>query len=139
MMQMFDEHEVAYLRGQRLGRLATVDADGQPTVDAVGFAYDDGVFTVGSRGDIRETRKGRNVGNGMTKVSLIVDDLASVDPWRPRGVRVHGEAEVAEIEGQFGLGIYLVVRPTVTWSWGLAGRSDFDDQGRFRPTRRTWS
>lgn len=29
---MFDEHESAYLRSQRLARLATVDAEGQPTV-----------------------------------------------------------------------------------------------------------
>lgn len=136
---MFDEHEIAYLHSQRLGRLATVDGDGQPTVDAVGYAFDDGVFTIGSRADMRATRKGRNVEDGMTKVSLIVDDLASVDPWRPRGIRIHGVAHVADIDGQFGPGTYLVVRPSVTWSWGLAGRSDFDDRGRFRPTRREWS
>ena len=136
---MFDEHEIAYLRGQRLARLATVDADGQPTVDAVGFAYRDGVFTIGSRGDIAATRKGRNVERGQTKVSLIVDDLATIDPWRPRGIRVHGRAEIADVEGQFGPGAYLIVRPTLTWSWGLAGRADFDEHGRFRPTRREWS
>ncbi len=136
---MFDEYEIAYLRSQRLGRLATVDASGQPTVDAVGFAYDDGVFTIGSRGDIAATRKGRNVERGQTKVSLIVDDLESIDPWRPRGIRIHGRAEVTDVDGQFGPGKYMVVRPTVTWSWGLAGRSDFDDRGRFAPTRREWS
>jgi pyridoxamine 5'-phosphate oxidase family protein len=135
---MFDENEIAYLRTQRLGRLATVDASGQPTVDAVGFAYDDGVFTIGSRGDIAATRKGRNVERGQTKVSLIVDDLASIDPWRPRGVRVHGRAEVTAVDGQFGRGKYLVIRPTITWSWGLGG-ADFDDGGRFTPTRREWS
>lgn len=136
---MFDEHELAYLRSQRLGRLATVDGGRQPTVDAVGYAYDDGVFTIGSGGDITATRKGRSVADGQTKVSLIVDDLETVDPWRPRGIRIHGEAEIAEIDGQFGPGTYLVVRPTVTWSWGLGDRSDFSDDGRFTPTRREWT
>lgn len=135
---MFDEREIAYLEGQRLARLATVDGDGQPTVDAVGYAFTDGVFTIGSRGDIRATRKGRNVDAGHTRVSLIIDDLASVDPWRPRGIRVHGEAEVADITGQFGHGVYLVVHPTVTWSWGLGGE-DVNEQGHFTPRRREWS
>ncbi|HEX6257627.1 MAG TPA: PPOX class F420-dependent oxidoreductase [Euzebyales bacterium] len=136
---MFDDDEIAYLRSQRLARLATVDADGQPTVDAVGFAFTDGVFTIGSRADMRATRKGRNIEAGNTHVSLIVDDLASVDPWRPRGIRVHGEAEVTDIDGQFGPGTYVVVHPTITWSWGIAERHDFDAQRRFRPTRREWT
>jgi pyridoxamine 5'-phosphate oxidase family protein len=122
---MFDEAERTYLEAggpERLARLGTVDSAGQPTVDAVGFSYAAGRFVIGTAGgDVTTTRKGRNIRDGQTKVSLIVDDLESTEPWRPRGIRVHGEARVAELGGQFGRGIYLVVCPTLTWSWGLEG------------------
>lgn len=72
---MFSREELAYLADQRL---ATVDADGQPTVDAVGFAFHHDRFLVGGR-DLPATRKHRNVAAGNTRVSLIVDDLRSVD------------------------------------------------------------
>lgn len=122
---MFSDAEVRYLTAgglERLARLATVDAAGTPTVDAVGYTYADGLFTIGTHhGDITATRKGRNVRDGRTGVSLIVDDVESVDPWRPRGVKVHGVAEVRDLTGHFGPGTYLVVRPLLTWSWGLEG------------------
>ena len=37
---MFSEQELAFLRGQPLARIGTVDDQGQPTVDAVGFEFD---------------------------------------------------------------------------------------------------
>ena len=38
-MSVFSAGELAYLHGQRLGRLATVGPDGQPHVVPVGFRY----------------------------------------------------------------------------------------------------
>src|SRR4051794_30501098 len=38
-MSAFSEAEIAYLRSQRLGRLATVGPDSQPHVVPVGFRY----------------------------------------------------------------------------------------------------
>ena len=37
---MFSEQELAFLRGQPLARIGTVDDQGQPTVDAVGLEFD---------------------------------------------------------------------------------------------------
>ncbi len=39
-MSYFTEKETEYLRGQRLGRLATVGSDGSPHVVPVGFRLD---------------------------------------------------------------------------------------------------
>lgn len=115
---MFSERELAYLQSQRIARIATVDAADQPTVDAVGFSLDGEHILVGTHSPVL-TRKYRNVMSGNTKVALIVDDLESVQPWRPRGVKVHGTAEVVERNGHFGPGSYLVITPKVTWSWGI--------------------
>ncbi len=115
---MFSEQELAYLQSQRLARLATVGASGQPTVDSVGFSLDGGQVLIGTHSPVL-TRKYRNVLNGNTRVALIIDDLASVQPWRPRGIKVHGTAEVVERNGHFGPGRYIVITPEVSWSWGV--------------------
>ncbi|MBB4907632.1 PPOX class F420-dependent oxidoreductase [Actinophytocola algeriensis] len=118
----FSEQEVAYLRSQQLARISTVAPDGQPDVAPVGFEFDGTHFYVGGRDPVR-TRKFRNVGAGNEKVALVIDDLKSVDPWRPRFLRVYGTAELVEREGQFGAGHYLRITPTVSWSFNLDGES----------------
>lgn len=134
---MFSDEELTYLAAQRLARIATVDSSGQPTVDVVGFAFDGDRFVVGGR-DLPATRKHRNVVAGNTKVSLIVDDLRSVDPWRPRGIRVFGTARAVTRDGMFGHGDYLEIVPSITWSWGVVtGQDDFRG-GDFTPRRTVW-
>lgn len=124
----FTSHEADYLRSQLLGRLATVAEDGQPDNAAVGFRLeDDGTILVGGM-NLPGTRKWRNVEAGNDKVAFVVDDLLSTKPWRPRGVRIYGRAELVETERQFGPGKYLRITPDVSWSWGvepepLGGRS----------------
>ncbi|HEU4785442.1 MAG TPA: PPOX class F420-dependent oxidoreductase [Ktedonobacterales bacterium] len=129
---MFSEQELAYLQSQRLARLATVGASGQPTVDAVGFSLDGGQMLIGTHSPAL-TRKYKNVQDGNTQVALIVDDLASVQPWRPRGIKIHGTAEVVERSGHFGPGRYIVITPTVSWSWGIESR-----EGASGPKKTVW-
>ncbi|HEY5244322.1 MAG TPA: PPOX class F420-dependent oxidoreductase [Acidimicrobiales bacterium] len=115
---MFDDIELAYLRSQPLARLATVGPDGQPDNSPVGFELDDDVFWIGGF-DVPATRKYRNVVAGATLAALVVDDLESVEPWRPRGIRVYGTIDVVDRQGRFGSAPYLRLTPTVTWSWAL--------------------
>lgn len=86
--------EREYLSSQRLGRLATVDQTGQPQNNPVGFFVNDelGVIDIGGR-TMGGTKKFRNV-QSHPLVSFVVDDLASVRPWRVRGVEIRGRAEV---------------------------------------------
>ncbi len=119
----FTAEEVAYLRAQPLARLATVGPDGQPDVVPVGFDFDDDhIYIYGL--DLTKSRKYRNVEAGHEKVALVVDDLASTDPWIPRFMRIYGTAEVAERDGR----PCIRIAPTVSWSWNLAGRP-FDPTG----------
>src|SRR5579859_7877380 len=110
---MFSEQELAFLQTQRLARVATVAPDGQPSVDAVGFSFDGTHFYIGGF-NIEATRKYKNVVAGNKKVSLVIDELKSIQPWQALGIRVHGEGEVAESQAHFGPGVYLVITPKVS-------------------------
>lgn len=117
---MFSDTEKAYLKSQRLARIATVSAALQPDVAPGGFEFDGEIFFVGGV-DLKRTLKFRNVDAGNRKVSLVVDDLEVVQPWKPRGIKVHGTAEIVERTGQLGRGVYLAIRPSRYWSLGIEG------------------
>jgi pyridoxamine 5'-phosphate oxidase family protein len=114
----FSAEELAYLKSQPVATLATVGTDGRPDASPVGFEYDGTYLWVGGINALK-TRKFRNVGAGNTKVTLLVDDLPSTDPWTPRYLRIYGEAELVEHEGRFGPGTYLRIAPTTSWSFNL--------------------
>lgn len=134
----FTEEELAYLKTQRLARIATVGPDGQPDVVPVGFEYDGRYFYVGGV-DPGRTRKVLNVRAGQEKVALVIDDLVSIDPWSPRFLRVYGTAEVVERSGMFGAGVYLRITPMTSWSWHLDGRPLSHEDDTFAPRRTTHS
>lgn len=117
----FDTAELSYLTSQPLGRLATVSLGGRPDVVPVAYELDGGRIVIGGR-DMPSTRKYRNVLAGNPRVSFVVDDLASVRPWRPRGVHVTGSAVLVERRGRAGAGWYLVITPERHRSWGLEER-----------------
>jgi len=114
----FSEEEVAYLRSQRLARIATVSAEAQPDVVPVGFEFDGTYVYVGGM-DPARTRKFRNVRAGNTKVALVIDDLVSTSPWTPRYLRIYGNAELVERQGQFGQAAYMRITPAISWSFNL--------------------
>lgn len=117
----FSQEEIGYLRSQRLARIATVDPDGQPDVAPVGFEFDGTHLYVGGI-DPTKTRKFRNVRAGNPKVAIVIDDLVSTDPWTPRYLRIYGEAELIERQGQFGTAPYMKITPTLSWSFNLDGQ-----------------
>jgi len=131
----FTDEEIAYLRSQRLARIATVSQEGQPDIAPVGFEFDGTHFYVGGR-DPARTRKFLNVEGGNDKVALVVDDLVSTDPWTPRFIRIYGTAAPIEREGRLGPALYMEITPTTSWSWNLAGRPFGEEHGeRFGPRR----
>jgi pyridoxamine 5'-phosphate oxidase family protein len=121
---MFSEKETEYLRNQKLGGIATVAKSGQPDVVPVGFEFDGSDIWIGSGTQeiFLITKKYLNVINGNSKVAFVVDDLESVDPWRPRSLKIYGIAEVQDHAGRMGTGKYLKITPTVSWSFGINER-----------------
>src|SRR5262249_60504709 len=80
-MSVFTAAELEYLRGQRLGRIATSGLDGQPHVVPVGFRYDPehDTIDVGGHG-FAGRKKDRDVLRNP-RVAIVVDDLAFARPW----------------------------------------------------------
>jgi len=85
--------ELAYLGTQRLGRLATMQPDGTLQVNPVGFRYNHRAGTIDIGGfNMASSRKFRNVADNG-RVAFVVDDIASIDPWRVRCLEIRGHAE----------------------------------------------
>jgi pyridoxamine 5'-phosphate oxidase family protein len=115
---MFSEKEIEYIKSQRIARIATVSVQLQPDVAPVGFEFDGQYFYVGGIQQ-EKTLKYKNVASGNTKVALVLDDFEPADPPKPRGLKIHGVAEIEERQGQVGAGRYLKISPDEYWSWGI--------------------
>jgi pyridoxamine 5'-phosphate oxidase family protein len=84
----FTEAELDYLRGQRLGRLATPHPDGTLQVSPVGFGVNTelGTIDIGGR-DLAASRRYRKVAaNGQA--AFVVDDITSTQPWVVRCLEI---------------------------------------------------
>jgi pyridoxamine 5'-phosphate oxidase family protein len=118
----FTESEIAYLKSQRLGRLATVAPGGAPQNNPVGFRYNPDTDTIDIYGyNMGATRKFRNVASNPM-VSLVIDDIASVDPWQVRGIEVRGQAEA--LSGVIAMNTHLSgeiirIHPHRVISWNV--------------------
>jgi pyridoxamine 5'-phosphate oxidase family protein len=114
-MGVFTETELAYLTGGRqLGRIATVGADGTPHVVPVGWIYNAATDTIDIGGhELERSKKFRDVAR-TGRAAVVIDDLESTDPWRPRGVEVRGGAEAISLPTPL-----IRVHPERIVSWGL--------------------
>ncbi|GAA3659278.1 hypothetical protein GCM10022267_51720 [Lentzea roselyniae] len=135
---MFTDEETTYLRSQPLARLATLNEDNQPDVVPLSFEYDGTSFWVGGVGtQVLQTRKFRNITAGRRKVSLVIDDLVSFDPFIARAIRVYGVADdPVERVGLVGPGIYCRITPTEAWAWNMAGEPAVESW--YEPRRIVW-
>jgi pyridoxamine 5'-phosphate oxidase family protein len=132
-MSPFTEKEIEYLRGQRLGRLATVGHEGSPHVVPVGFRLDGESEAIEIGGHaFSSSKKWRDL-QANPRVAFVVDDLESVNPWTPRGLEVRGRAELHEEGGErFGSGwgsAWIRIVPGRIVSWGIE-RPAFSAAGR---------
>src|SRR5438270_83660 len=115
LMVDFTAAEQAYLDGQLLGRLATAGADGRPHVVPLSFRRNPGLGTIDTGGlHVPTTKKWRDV-LANPWAAFVVDDLVSVDPWRPRMLEIRGRAETIAEGGEdlgpgFG-GAFIRIHP----------------------------
>ncbi len=122
-MSVFTDAEITYLQNQRLARIATVGADGQPHVVPVGFRYNPDTDTIDIGGhDFAKRKKWRDV-HQNPRVAVVIDDLASVRPWSVRGIEVRGEAAILMSGGEGVIGGFdremFRITPRRIVSWGI--------------------
>jgi pyridoxamine 5'-phosphate oxidase family protein len=111
----FTEAELEYLHGdRRLARIATVGEDGTPHVVPVGWRHNPEFDTINVGGsELEKSKKFRDV---RRTGRAVIDDLASTDPWRPRGIEVRGSAEAVTEPRPM-----IRITPERIVSWGLEG------------------
>jgi pyridoxamine 5'-phosphate oxidase family protein len=91
--------QIDYLAGQLLGRLATAGADHKPHVAPTSFRYNAELGTIDMGGlRVADTKKYRDV-QANSWAAIVVDDLLSVDPWRPRFLEIRGRAQAIPTGG----------------------------------------
>jgi pyridoxamine 5'-phosphate oxidase family protein len=122
-MSVFTDEEIEYLNSHILGRLATGGPGGQPHVVPVSFRYNAELDTIDIGGHVfAQHKKYRDVQRNP-RVAFLVDDLASVNPWRPQGIEIRGEAEILPSGGEaLGPGFapeMFRIRPRRVVSWGI--------------------
>jgi pyridoxamine 5'-phosphate oxidase family protein len=112
-MSVFTAAEINYLLTQPLMRFASASTNGRPDVAPVVFEVDgDDIVTGGF--DITHTVRYRNIQNNP-RVSVVVDDLVSINPWSPRGIKIIGTAVVEENSGS----PRFRISPEVIISWAI--------------------
>jgi pyridoxamine 5'-phosphate oxidase family protein len=111
-MSIFTDAELEYLQSQPLMRFASASASGKPDVSPVTFGVDGDTIVSGGF-NIAATARYRNIGVNP-QVTVVVDDLARLDPWTPRGIKLIGTATIeSEPSPQFR------IHPAVIISWGI--------------------
>ena len=117
MTELFSPKEVEYLKSQHLARIGTASKNGVPDVAPVGFDFDGKYFYVGGM-HLTKTHKYKNALENP-RVSLVIDDLKSVQPWRPRMVKIFGAADLVTRNGYLGQATYIRIVHKRKTSFGL--------------------
>jgi len=114
-MGVFTDAELRYLAGGRqLGRIATVGADGTPHVVPVAWIYNAARETIDVGGsELERTKKFRDV-ERSGRAAIVIDDLASTDPWHPRGIEIRGRGEAIALPTPL-----IRIHPERIVSWGI--------------------
>ena len=80
----------------------------------VAFIYNAVRDTIDVTGnELERTKKFRDVAR-TGRAAIVIDDLASVSPWRPRAVEVRGRAEALRAPE-----VLIRIHPERIVSWGL--------------------
>jgi pyridoxamine 5'-phosphate oxidase family protein len=140
---IFSQKEIEYLNSQRLARIATAavstheERSVQPDVVPVGFDFDGDYFYVGGM-NILKSIKYKNILKN-DRVAIVIDDLKTVNPWDPRGIKIYGTADVTTSQNGYMENTdhpnpqYIRISPKRKWSWGI--EEPIFVEGRFNVKR----
>lgn len=125
---LFTPAEADYIKSQPLCRIATVGANQQPHVTPVGFRYnaDTDTFDIGGAYGFATRKRWKDVEQNP-QVAIVIDDVASVDPWTVRGIEIRGTVELMQTGGEtlfVGAEPQMFhITPKRIVSWGIEGHA----------------
>lgn len=125
---IFTPAELEYLQSQRLCRMATAGDNQQPHVTPVAFRYnaDTNTFDIAGHGGFTRRKKWRDL-QANPQIALVIDDIASVNPWKVRGIEIRGTVELLSSGGDTvipGADPDMIhVTPKRVVSWGIEGEA----------------
>jgi pyridoxamine 5'-phosphate oxidase family protein len=91
----------------------------------VGWSYNADTQTIDIGGfNLEQTKKYRDI-RRSGRAAVVIDDIASVDPWHVRGIEVRGPAEALTDPQPL-----IRIRPERIVSWGLRDRIVGRREGR---------
>ena len=108
----FTEREYQYLMERSLARIALVCEDQQPHIIPVIYEFD-GRYLYLSGWNLQYSPRFQDL--EQEKITLLVDDLNSVNKLVPRGIEITGLVETKEKQNK----MYLKITPVGKTSWGL--------------------
>ena len=108
----FTEREYQYLMERSLARIALVCEDQQPHIIPVIYEFD-GRYLYLSGWNLQYSPRFQDL--VQEKITMLVDDLNSVNKLVPRGIEITGLVETKEKQNK----MYLKITPVGKTSWGL--------------------
>lgn len=131
-MSRFTPAEIAYLQSQRLGRLATLGANGDLHVVPVGFRYNPEQDTIDIGGHHFVTSKKYRDALRYGRVAFVVDEVQP--PWKPHFLEVRGTVQAEPTGGQEIVPNFapqvLRITPTYITSFGVNDEGATPGQGQ---------
>lgn len=115
---MLTKNEIKYLKSNKLAKLYSVSDKHRSKPKAVSYEIEGEDFLIPSV-DAEKTLNYKIINKGKEKVALDIDDVRSFNPYKKRGIKVDGTAEMVEREGELGPKLYIRVTPKKTRSWGI--------------------
>jgi pyridoxamine 5'-phosphate oxidase family protein len=127
---IFTPAEIDFLNSQRLARIATVGANGQPHVTPVAFRYnpETATFDIGGHGHFASRKKWRDAQQNP-QVAIVIDAMAAGDSWKAQGIEIRGVAALLSTGGEsigpgFGPEMFRITPKRIV-SWGLDTAADY--------------
>src|SRR5258708_40350243 len=92
VMSVFTPAEIAFIKTQLIGRIATVGPSGKPHVVPVGFRYnpEQDSIDIGGRPGLTARKHYRDLVRNH-QGAFVIDDIPSLNPWTTRGLEIRGE------------------------------------------------
>jgi pyridoxamine 5'-phosphate oxidase family protein len=139
-MSAFTDAEIAYLRSQRRGYLATVGTDGRPHVVPLTYVFNEDEDAIDVGGVAFGASKKWRDAQRNPRVTLLVEDVIAGPPRQAHAIEVRGDAELHETGGEtinprftsFDPQ-FIRLRPRRIVAWGL---DDPASGGGFKPNAR---